>query len=112
VVRISEDRPKLYSIGSWTIKPGREEEFIAAWKDFACWTAEPGSGASEGVLAQDVDDPRLFYCFWPFSDEDSLRRWRSEVPFKQFMMRMRAYCETCRPSIVRTVGRVRSPPAP
>jgi hypothetical protein len=79
---------------------------VAAWNDFARWTTEPGSGASEGVLVQDIDDPRLFYCFWPFVSEDAIQRWRSEVRFKQFMMRMRAYCETCRPSIVRTVGRV------
>ena len=97
---------KHYSIGAWTIKVGREEEFKSAWKDLAQWTAESGSGASEGVLVQDTEDPRLFYCFWPFDSREAVDRWRSDATFRQYLMRMRAYCESCRPSVVKIVGRV------
>lgn len=94
-----------YSIGAWTIKPGREEEFKSAWNDFAQWTAESKT-ASEGVLVQDTEDTRLFYCFWPFDSEEAIARWRSDFMFRQHMMRMRAFCESCRPSIVRVVNRI------
>lgn len=97
---------KHFSIGAWTIKPGRENEFISAWNDFAQWTTELTSGASQGTLVQDIDEPRLFYCFWPFDDADAVRDWRSEPKYREFMMRMRAFCESYSPSITRLVGKV------
>lgn len=93
-----------YSIAIWMIKPGREEEFVSTWQDFAAWTADIRSGALEGTLVQDADEPRRFFCFWPFASEEGIRRWRNEPKFREFMMRMRAYCESCQPSISRTVG--------
>jgi len=100
------DKRKRYSIGSWVVKPGREEEFRSAWNDLALWTAESKIGASEGVLVQDTEDPRLFYCLWLFESEEAIDRWRSDIMFRQHMMRMRAYCDSCRPSTVRLVERV------
>jgi len=97
---------KHYSFGAWTIKPGREEEFRSAWKDFAQWTSESRSGAAEGVLVQDTDDPKLFYCFWPFDSRESIERWRADMMFRQHMMRMRAYCESCRPSVATVVEKI------
>lgn len=99
-----EEVSNYYSICTWTIKPGREEEFRTAWNDFAQWTAESRT-ASEGVLTMDTEDPRKFYSFWPFESEEAVARWRSDNMFRQHMMRLRAYCEDCRPSIVRQVGR-------
>ena len=103
---------KHYSIGAWTIKPGRENEFISAWNGFAQWTTEVTFGASQGTLVQDIDEPRLFYCFWPFNSADDVRDWRSEPKFREFMMRMRAFCESCHPSIARVVGKVGGDPLP
>jgi heme-degrading monooxygenase HmoA len=100
------NRTNNYSMAVWLIKPGREAEFVSTWHDFATWTSESGSGALEGILVQDVDEPRRFFCFWPFESEEGIRRWRSDTKFKEFMMRMRAYCESCQPSISRTVGHV------
>jgi quinol monooxygenase YgiN len=93
-----------YSIAVWMIKPGREEEFISTWRDFAQWTAERNVGAVSGTLVQDSDEPRRFFCFWPFKDREGISKWRSDPKFREFMMRMRAYCENCQPSIARQVG--------
>ncbi len=95
-----------YSIGAWTIKPGRESEFLSTWNDFAQWTTELTSGGSLGVLVQDVEEPRLFYCFWPFQSEEGFRRWSGEPKFRELMMHMRALCESCHPSFARIVGTV------
>lgn len=94
-----------YSICAWTVKPGREDDFRTAWNDFAQWTAESKT-ASEGVLVQDTEDPRRFYCFWPFESEEAIARWRSGTLFRQHMMRLRAFCADCRPSIVKLVDRI------
>jgi heme-degrading monooxygenase HmoA len=97
---------KYYSIGAWTIKPGRENEFVSTWNDFAQWTTELTAGESMGTLVQDVEEPRLFYCFWPFETEERIKKWRSEPKFRELMMRMRAFCESWHPSIARVVGTV------
>lgn len=89
---------KHCSFGAWTIKAGREDEFRSTWSDLVQWTAEASMGASEGVLVQDSDDPRLFYSFMPFESMEAIEKWRLDIMFKRFMMRMRAYCEACRPS--------------
>ena len=95
-----------YAIAVWMIKPGREEEFLSAWKDFATWTSESGAGALEGTLVQDVQEPRRFFCFWPFVDEPGINKWKGDAKHREFMMRMRAYCESHTPAICRTVGYV------
>jgi heme-degrading monooxygenase HmoA len=98
-----------FSIAIWLIKAGREAEFIAAWQDFATWTSDIKVGALGGTLVQDSEDPRKFICFWPFDSEEGIRQWRAEPKFRSFMMRMRAYCESCQPSTGRTVGQVAVP---
>src|SRR5262245_1076679 len=38
---------EVYSSGSWKVKDGEDEAFVAAWKDFAGWLKEmPGSGTA------------------------------------------------------------------
>ncbi len=103
------EQARNFSIAVWTIKVGREEEFVAAWLDFAAWTADIKVGALGGTLVQDSEDPRRFICFWPFDSEEGIRRWRDEPKFRSFMMRMRAFCESCQPSTGRTVGHVAGP---
>jgi heme-degrading monooxygenase HmoA len=104
------DRTDNYSIAVWLIKPGREGEFVAAWKDFATWTAMAKMGAMEGTLVQDVAEPRRFFCFWPFESEEGIRRWRNDPKFREFMMRMRAHCESWQPSISKTIGYIKEVP--
>lgn len=98
-----------FSIAVWMIKAGREAEFVAAWQDFATWTADIKTGALGGTLVQDSEEPRRFICFWPFDSAEGIRRWKDELKFRSFMMRMRAYCESCQPTMGRTVGHVAGP---
>lgn len=91
------------------IKPGREAEFIATWQDMALWTEDMKVGASEGILIQDVEEPRRFFGFWPFESEVGVQKLRNDPKFKEYMMRMRAYCEDCKPSMARVVGKTAGP---
>ena len=43
--------PQLFTHGRWVVKPGREEDFEAAWRDFAEWAYTPDLAAE--IVAKD-----------------------------------------------------------
>lgn len=49
-----------YTLGIWRVKPGRADEFVAAWTEFADWTTRHARGAGWGRLLRDVNDDHRF----------------------------------------------------
>ncbi|MBW3577107.1 MAG: hypothetical protein KY462_05100 [Actinobacteria bacterium] len=41
---------QLYTLGEWTAKDRRQDEFMAAWREFAEWTAANVPGATWAKL--------------------------------------------------------------
>ena len=51
-----------YTSGTWRVKPGEEDEFVAAWEAFVTWAAQmPGSGTFH--LVRDIDDRSHYMSF-------------------------------------------------
>jgi quinol monooxygenase YgiN len=65
----------VWTHGMWTVKPGREDEFVRAWHALAR-DARAQFGAA-GRLLRDRDDPRQFIAFGTWPDIDALARFRS-----------------------------------
>lgn len=95
-----------YSVGIWIIKPGREQDFISTWTDLVEWAIDHGMGAIWGTLVQDIDEPRRFISFGPWESMDRIKAWRDDPKYKEFMMRMRAFCETGQPMNLKEIGHV------
>ncbi len=74
-----------YMFGVWTIKKGREDEFIAAWIMFARWTYNNTNGAMIGTLLQDDKIPNRFISFNPWEDAEGMTSWRGTTEFKKFL---------------------------
>jgi|GEM_PF-468069 len=100
---------QCYFVGDWRIKQGREREFTAAWEDFARWTLDRKLGEGDIQLFQDLAEPRRFYALWRCGAESQVEQWTRETRYKEFIMRMRAFCEDCSPSIAHPVRVVRPP---
>ncbi len=83
----------LYTTGLWTAKPGKAEEFAAAWRDFAEWTSKNQPGASEGYLLQDVEDENRFVSFGPWPSTEVIAQWRATPQFAEFAGKARALCD-------------------
>src|SRR5437762_3003202 len=50
---------ETYTSGTWQVKEGEEDEFVAAWRDFVAWGSTfPGSGTFR--LVRDADDSATF----------------------------------------------------
>jgi quinol monooxygenase YgiN len=62
----------LYTSGSWRVKPGKEDEFVAAWQELASWTAAEMPGAMWATLIRDQDDPSRFLSFGPWESGDEI----------------------------------------
>jgi hypothetical protein len=61
----------VYTLGIWTVKPGKEAAFIKSWDDFAVWTSMNQQGVQNAVLVQDAENPQKFLSFWPWQDKEA-----------------------------------------
>jgi heme-degrading monooxygenase HmoA len=60
---------EIYTVGIWTVKAGREAEFVAAWRAMGEATLIGFPGA-HGTLLHDADKPARFISFGPWASLD------------------------------------------
>jgi heme-degrading monooxygenase HmoA len=88
------DMVDLYTHGVWVVRSGREEEFVARWRELAEWTAANVPGAGTARLLQDEDHPGRFISIGPWGSRDAVRSWRSLLGFQERLGRLRELLET------------------
>lgn len=86
-----------YTCGLWTVKPGHEQEFAAAWREFAQWTAQHVAGAGTGYLLQDTQHPERFFSFGPWANTEAIQKWRDTPEFKAFVVKVKTICDDFQP---------------
>jgi heme-degrading monooxygenase HmoA len=79
----------LYTSGSWRVKPGREDEFVRAWQEFAQWSASEFPGAVWATLIRDADDPSHFLSIGPWESTQAIEEWRASEGFRERVGRIR-----------------------
>jgi heme-degrading monooxygenase HmoA len=85
-----------YTSGSWTVRDGSQDEFVARWTKFV-GTAADDPGAESFVLIQDRTNPRQFVSFGAWRDWGSVDAWRASTVFAEHMRACRELCEDFRP---------------
>jgi heme-degrading monooxygenase HmoA len=78
----------IYTLGIWTVRSGREDEFVRAWQEMADRTKSdfPDEVAT---LLRDRDQPNLFISFGPWSSLDQIEQWRASETFKDGVGKLR-----------------------
>ncbi len=94
----------IYALALWSVKPGKEAEFIRAWEAFAQWTGEHQPGAGDGWLLQDLEHPNRFLSFGPWDSLDSIKEWRGKPEFRAFFEKARQLCEEIQPRTLKLVA--------
>lgn len=94
-----------YSSGVWIAIPGREAEFIAAWREFATWSLG-AVGASWATLLQDRSQFNRFVSFGPWDSLDQIEAWRSNPGFAERVARIRPLIERLDASTLEAVVEV------
>lgn len=75
---------EVWTHGTWTVVPGREDDFIAAWTHMADWTVGAYPGA-RGTLLRDTERPHVFISFGPWPDQETAARWRGSATFQEHL---------------------------
>jgi quinol monooxygenase YgiN len=97
----------FYTHALWRVKPGHEEEFIAAWKALADTFLHLPTPSSHGTLIQSLTDPTLFYSFGPWDRLEDIEAMRQDPQARQAIQDVMALCTEATPSSYRVVAEIR-----
>ncbi len=87
-----------YTYGVWIVKPGREKDFVAGWRELAEWTTANSPGAGIGRLFQDENQPHRFISLGAWDDKDAIAAWRSQLGYQERVGKLRETLETFTPA--------------
>ena len=102
--------PQPYTYGVWIVKPGREDDFVAAWREMATWRAAHAPGVGVARLLQDEDQPMRFISIGPWDDKDALASSRSQLGFQEHLGKLREMLETYTPATLELRAEVAAAP--
>lgn len=68
---------KAYTLGTYRVIPGREAEFILAWKQLATILSALPNPPFWGTLIKSTTEPTLFHSFGPWTSPDDVAEMRS-----------------------------------
>ena len=88
---------EVFTTGTWRAKPGQEDDFVAAWTDFASW-ASGFEGVGTLRLARDLSDPEQFVSFASWANIDLVHAWKGSPEFRERMARVQEHVAEFRPS--------------
>jgi heme-degrading monooxygenase HmoA len=95
-----------YTSGIWRVKPGRADEFVAAWTEIAEWTKENVAGADSAILLRDIEDENRFVSFGPWESREAIDAWRELEGFRERVGRIRELLEGFEPFTLESVAEV------
>jgi heme-degrading monooxygenase HmoA len=101
---------EIYTTGSWTPKPGEEQAFVDAWREFAGWANRmPGAGTLR--LARDSADATKFVSFGRWDNFETAHAWKASPEFRERMGRVQRHVAEFRPAELEVVATIRHAPA-
>jgi heme-degrading monooxygenase HmoA len=82
-----------YAMGNWSVKEGKEDEFLSRWREFLEWTRGNAAGFQQAFLLRNQDEPRHFRSYSTWDDPTSQQQWRTLPEFEQKLGACRALCD-------------------
>jgi heme-degrading monooxygenase HmoA len=97
----------VYTLGVWRVKPGREDEFIEAWKGLGkLFSQLPMPPGGKGTLVQSLTDPLLFYSFGEWSSMEAIQAMRKDATAQEGIKKVAELCTEATPGSFRMVAEV------
>ena len=84
----------IYTHGRWVVKPGREDEFVEAWRELADWAMIEVPGAMGATLLRDHEQSNVFISFGPWHDREAAEKLRTAVGLDERFERLRGLVDS------------------
>ncbi len=96
---------QIYTLGAWRVKPGKEAEFIEAWKGLSdTFRQLPMPPGGKGTLVQSLSDPLLFYSFGAWPSLESVQAMRQDANAQAGIKKLGELCMEATPGSYRLVA--------
>jgi heme-degrading monooxygenase HmoA len=82
-----------YTHSRWLVKPGREAEFIEAWREMGAIFSTLPDAIGHGTLIRSLEQPNLFYAFGPWPSLEAIQGVRTDPRAQQAMGRAHDLCD-------------------
>lgn len=95
---------RVYTHASWRVRPGREDDFIAAWEELGrIFSRLPDPPVGPGTLIQNVTDPLMFYSFGRWRSAEAVAAMRADPGAQRGIEAVRALRTEAEPGLYRVV---------
>jgi len=84
----------VWTHGTWTVKPGREDDFVRSWRELARRATTDLDVAGRPTLLRDRETPNVFVSFGPWPSIDDVNRFRSSPAFRESVAGMEDLLES------------------
>ncbi len=82
-----------WTLDSWLIHAGREDEFIAAWTDLMQWTMQEVPGQVGSVpLYRDFQHSHRFFCPIAWESVEAIAAWRANQGYQNRLEHIEQLC--------------------
>ena len=95
----------IYTLGMWTVKEGREADFVAGWQAMGEATVADFPDA-HGTLLRDRDRPGRFVSFGRWESLEQVQAWRASDAFQQGVGRIRELLDGFEPGTYEVAAEV------
>ena len=102
----SVEKPTYYTHAEWRVRPGREADFIEAWRALSATFASLSARPLWGTLLASESDPTLFYSFGPWASVADIEAMRADPAARTAIERVVAMCDRATPGTYKEVAHV------
>ena len=95
---------RAYTLTTWRVKTGMEDEFVARWSEWIDWSHLQGLGA-HAILLRDAERPGTFVSFGPWESIEAVRHWRVLPGYNQRVARLHDVLEGFEPTTLEVLAR-------
>jgi heme-degrading monooxygenase HmoA len=82
------------SYGIYTVKRGKEQEFIQEWQKAAQWTMGQYNFTGVGArLYQDTEDPQRYISYGEWNSLNDIKAWSQRPEYQGMMDKLRDLCD-------------------
>jgi heme-degrading monooxygenase HmoA len=95
---------EFYSSGVWIPNEGDEDDFVAAWTDFAGWACSMPGATGEARLLHDLRQPGRYLSILSWESMEAIKEWKGSPDWGERMGPVQAHVDKFEPTEMEVVA--------